>query len=130
MSFSLDLTNFIKKTKGNADIIIRKVGLDITKNIIKRTPIDTGRARANWQVGRTLSANQTEAKDKTGNNTTKKASEIINRMNAGGIFYIFNNLEYINRLEYGSSKQAPHGMVRITLKMYQRYIDAASKGLR
>ena len=54
MSFSLDLTKFIKKTKGNADVVVRKVGFDVTKNIIKRTPIDTGRAGANWQVGRTL----------------------------------------------------------------------------
>ena len=75
--------------------------------------------------------NQVEGFDKPGKKTIQNAKKFINNFNAGGIFYIFNNLEYINLLEYGSSrKQAPHGMVRITLEMYQRYIDTAVRGLK
>jgi hypothetical protein len=47
---------------------------------------------------------------------------MANRLEAGSIFYLTNNLPYGERLEYGYSKQAPSGMVRITLAEYEKIL--------
>ena len=44
--FNLDLAKFSKKTQLNLDIVARKVGFEIWNGVTKKTPVDTGRARA------------------------------------------------------------------------------------
>jgi hypothetical protein len=47
---------------------------------------------------------------------------------AGQETYIANNLPYIEELEYGSSKQAPAGMVRVNFARVQKNLaDAIAK---
>jgi hypothetical protein len=46
---------------------------------------------------------------------------------AGKVHFLTNNLPYALRLEYGWSKQAPHGMVGVTVKEYQQIVDKAVK---
>lgn len=63
----------------------------------RRTPIDTGTARSGWE------------------RFPPGLSE------PGTTQWIFNNVPYIVVLEYGSSRQAPEGMARITAaEMQQR----------
>lgn len=131
-SFAADLTKFVKKANGNIDKVVQKVGFDLARGVIKRTPVDTGRARANWQVGETMPAFAIDAKDntQTGSRAIKSAKDVIKHIKAGGVFYIANNVEYIRELEYGSSKQAPQGMMRITVKMYHQYLANAVRSLK
>lgn len=117
MSFSVDITKFVKKTNGNADKVMRKIVFDLTRNIIKRTPVDTGRARAAWQVGRSLP-------------TSGKGSQSTGWIHAGDVVYIANNVEYILALEYGHSTQAPHGMMRITALSFEKYLNSAVASLK
>ena len=79
---------------------VRKVFFTAVRDITKGTPVDTGRARNNWQG---------TAKDLPKNVLGKK-------------FILFNNMPYINKLEYGGhSQQAPKGWVRkAILKMRKR----------
>ena len=99
-SFSLDISKFVKKAPENANKIVKKVCFDIYENIKDRTPVDTGRARGGWNITEYVSMTR-----------------------------IFNNVEYIVVLEYGHSKQAPHGMVRITLREYQMYLKKHAAGI-
>lgn len=78
----------IERTEGPR--FLRRIGLSALSRIAKRTPVDTGRARAGWQ----MDDSQAES---------KLFVEVINRV------------PYIVFLEYGRSKQAPSGMVRISL---------------
>ncbi|TKD43805.1 hypothetical protein [Azotobacter chroococcum] len=39
MSFELDLRAFIEKAKGNADQVVKKVGIDILTSVINRSPV-------------------------------------------------------------------------------------------
>ena len=48
--FNLDLAKFSKKTQLNLDIVARKVGFEIWNGVTKKTPVDTGRARASWNL--------------------------------------------------------------------------------
>ena len=41
--FSADIQKFVDKAKGNIDIIVRKVSLDLFRKVIIKSPVDTGR---------------------------------------------------------------------------------------
>lgn len=115
MSFELDMRRFIAKAGKQADLGIRKVCLDITDGVIHDTPVDTGRARANWQAS--IDAPKTgtiETTDKQGDATVAQAAAFIAAA-PGRVFYLVNNLPYAVPLEYGSSAQSPGGMVRVNL---------------
>jgi len=115
VSFELDLRRFVAKAGKQADLGVRKVCLDITAGVIQDTPVDTGRARANWQASIDApEAGTLEAKDKQGSASAAKASASIAAA-PGRVFYLVNNLPYAVPLEYGSSAQSPGGMVRVNL---------------
>jgi hypothetical protein len=41
----------VEKTKADVNLVHRKVCLDLHKSLVMKSPVDTGRFRANWQVG-------------------------------------------------------------------------------
>lgn len=129
-TFSLDITKFAEKAKGRIDLVIRKVALDVSSRVIMRTPVDTGRARANWQPALGYMPNGTmEATDPIGAQTVAGVAGTVRTLKAGQTFYLANNLDYIRLLEYGHSKlQAPQGMLRVTLREYPGMVsDAVSE---
>ena len=75
-----------------------------------------GRFRANWQVGIGLmDTTTTEDTDAGGGKTLQRLSGEARRARAGNVVVISNSLPYAQRLENGWSKQAPSGMVRLTI---------------
>ncbi len=108
-SFDIDLKKLAEKMELSVDVVARKVALEVYSGITEKTPVDTGRAKANWNlsVGRpNLSVNMTARTPKQGQ--LKKGEGL-------GNIWIANNLPYISALENGHSKQAAQGMVAITL---------------
>jgi len=89
----------------------RKVLLDIDRRVVKRTPVDTGRARGNWLPAaenpdrRTLEVG--ESRD------TDPASMAID--SKFPVLYLSNNLPYIEKLENGHSSQVPIGFVKLSV---------------
>lgn len=77
-----------------------------------------GRFRANWQVGIGAKNEDTSAPpDKSGNSALSRGRAVINTWQVGGgTIYLTNSLPYAKPLEYGHSKQAPSGMVRLTVQ--------------
>jgi hypothetical protein len=79
--------------------------------------VDTGRASGNWFPA-------INSVDITTNDDSKKrdAREMVistgENLEMGDTFTLTNNLPYINGLEYGNSKQAPQGMVRINVAKF------------
>lgn len=132
MSFAADLRRFQMKADRESDRQIRQKIIAVVGGIIERTPVDSGRARGNWQatIG-APAAGPIERKDKTGT-VTKRAAQPAIRQATGNVFYLTNNLPYIAHLEFGLytqgpyaterttrdgySVQAPYGMVRLTIR--------------
>jgi hypothetical protein len=131
MTFNVDISKFVEKCGTKADQVVRKICLDLTSSIILKTPVDTGRARANWQTTLGAPATGTVAStDKGGAASITAASNAASKAK-GNVFWITNNLPYIAVLEYGLygegpntiggfSKQAPNGMVRISIRELER----------
>lgn len=113
--FALDMQKWIDKTKLRADTVVSKVLLDISTSIVLATPVDTGRARANWQFGvdvipdgvidsadaGKLRGDLRTSSGIVGSSSLVKLTQQIVQVKAGHIHYLVNNLPYINMLEYG-----------------------------
>lgn len=104
----------------NADEIVRKVALAADQTIVTATPIDTGRARANWQVGiGSAPAGTVEYSGGAGGSVSYAigaAQSVVTTYKGqpGGIWLV-NNLPYIQRLNEGWSAQAPAKFVEQAL---------------
>lgn len=126
MSFGGDIRAFSRKTGITFDKIVRKVCIDLTRDLVMLTPVDTGLARSNWFNGNTRITTVNEGTAmKSGAPSIAGAARFASTLKAGGVFYITNNLPYIMKLEYGSSTQAPSGMVRITAQRWQKIVNKA-----
>lgn len=136
-----DIHNFAKITEDKIEQIFRLSAIQLFKSVILKTPVDTGRARSNWQteIGKFSKGEIDHIK-----NNEALIADMINKVNEGTIaqgYFLANNLPYIQKLEYGGyplapkqgswdkkkkdfvikteggfSKQAPEGMVRISLE--------------
>jgi len=130
-TFTLQIGEFAAQAKENAQQVVRKVAGDALAKVVLRTPVDTGRARANWVTTYGNPSFVATAKvDKTGEGTILKGQGTIRRAPAGETIYILNSLPYAIPLEYGHSKQAPAGMVRVTVTEFQAFVDNAVRSLR
>ena len=116
--FTLDLTRFGKKTEQQMSQIVRKICLDLFTIIVTRSPVDTGRFRANNSINlNTLPSDSTLEIDKSGGMTLRKGNSALVSYNLGDTVFIYNNVEYAMYLEFGPhSKQAPSGVYRVSVE--------------
>lgn len=123
--FAVELEKFAKETEEKLKKAARAIALESYGRVVRRSPVDTGRFKANWGT----SVGQPGG---YGNGFSG-----IQQWNGEGSMFICNNMPYCLVLEYGSpvgekpwpgvgpktvesegrifSSQAPHGMVRLTV---------------
>lgn len=121
MSFSADLSKYAKRTKSDIGQAKRAIVFNVFREVIKKTPVDTGRAKANWFVSDDAPSLLVDArKDKSGldNIGVSSKAELDQITTKLGLDFLTNNLPYIERLEFGYSNQAPAGMLRSTLRQF------------
>ena len=125
MRMEFDTKKLTDKVNKNANVFIRKIVLDGMRRLIRESPVDTGRFKANWST----SINNMH-QDTTESTTIQfnKQSKDIRNYELGQTMYLHNNLQYAVPLEYGSSKQAPKGWIRNTANLMQKKFDEI-KGL-
>lgn len=129
-TFAIDVSRFVKKAKLDTDTVIRKVGADVLRSVVEKSPVDTGRFRANWIVAYYPSDEVMPGLDRSGVAAINRGLRTIQLfVPEKGELWFVNNLPYARRLEYGYSGQAPSGMVRITVLEFQRFVDAAVRSL-
>lgn len=139
-SFSLSLAEFAKAAPEQARTVVRKVSQEVLTKVVMRTPVGNpslwkskppagyvgGRLRANWHATFGAPSFQVTAeRDPAGTATIMRGTSTINRAYGDHDIYITNSLPYAIPVEYGHSKQAPVGMVRITVAEFQTYVDNA-----
>ena len=128
-SFALDVSKFAVKTGVALDAVARRVAFEVGNGVVLKTPVDTGRARANWIpcVG-SIPKGIVALTDKTGGGARSAMQSAVKEFGSGKIIYFANNLPYIQRLEDGWSKQAPAGMVHLTLLEVVTKFNSIVKG--
>jgi hypothetical protein len=99
----------------NADKTVRKVAMAIDQTVVMATPVDKGRARANWIAALDVPVTSpTEAQDPSGAAAIAQAASVVGQYDGdrNSEVHITNNLPYIGPLNDGSSRQAPKNFVQ------------------
>lgn len=129
--FTLDVAAFVEKAKKNPETVVRAVSLKLFSAIIKSSPVDTGRFRNNWQTtGQAPATGLIAGVDPTGNKAVNSAATFITNSPVWNTFTLTNNLPYAERLEYGWSKQAPIGMVRVNIARFNSLLAEEAAKVR
>src|SRR3990167_3613875 len=98
LAFKLALRDEVDvQVKRNPLLFKQFLALEVLTGIVRRTPVDTGRARANWQVSRKIpQAVILRSVDKAaGFPTIQKGKRVIDQSRAGEDIWICNDLPYI-----------------------------------
>ena len=110
----------IASVSKNGGKFVRKIALDGMSSLVRQTPVDTGRAKANW--GTSVGSIGVGTTEDTVANITKQV-KAISQYKLGQTMFLFNNLPYMLALDAGSSKQAPTGWIRNTALLMQRKLN-------
>lgn len=115
--FAIELDKVFKEqVEDVAILILQKVAMEGLSRVVLKSPVDTGRFRGNWTVSiDQRSGVATDAKDKNGNQTIAAGSSVITGITDLRVVWLENNLPYAERIENGWSKQAPAGVVALTV---------------
>lgn len=138
-SFAASLKDYARKTGESLDDITREVVLEIGTRLVMRSPVGDGnlwvdpppagyvggRFRANWQYGfNAIPSGALPDIDPSGQASIARMRPTV----TAGVHYIANNLPYAQRLEDGWSRQAPAGMVGLTVIEFKGIVTDASAG--
>lgn len=139
--WSIPLDQFAAKVKLDLETVARKATLDVFGAVVLKSPVDSGRFRANTNVSYGAPDQTVTASTNAGRAQTELAK--IMSLPVGGVMYITNALPYAAVLEYGGypnppknptgktaggySIQAPKGMFRISALEFNDYVKKAIK---
>lgn len=114
MGFSEDLNKFVGFTREQGGAVMRKIALEVFVGVVRRTPVDTGRARGSWNLDINQVNKGTGEFDPAAAigapPSPARMGQVVAKLATvgwGDEIYISNNLPYIKPLEDGHSKQAP-----------------------
>lgn len=137
--WSIPLDQLAAKVQLDLETVARKSTLDVFTAVVLKSPVDTGRFRANWNVSQ--GAPDATVTDSTDKGRAQTEVNKVQTLPVGGVTYLSNSLPYAQVLEYGLypnppksptgktvdgfSKQAPQGMVRLSALEYNDYVKKA-----
>lgn len=125
MSFSEEMAAAKEQVLETTNELKQAAALELFSSVILATPVDTGRARGNWQCSTDRpNLTTTDKQDKSGRETIRNMINKVNSSELESSLYLTNNLPYAVPLENGSSKQAPQGMVRKNLARIKALLRA------
>jgi len=135
------VTKFIKQSGISARTVIKKTGADLLRNIIRpepygKHPVLTGRARAGWYLSMKAlgvrSSLDSGLRAPSQVTLGKSEGNYIDKLSGESTMYIMliNSVDYYIYLEYGHSKSAPYGMVRVSVrKMTYKFAKDLRSGI-
>lgn len=133
--FSKQLFVFAKNTDVALKKMIRRIALDLQNRVIEKTPVRSGFARASWNISvnkpdTTVPVSETIKRNREKGTTI---SEHRGKRGRGALadfnpytdtIFINNSAPYILDLEAGHSRQAPAGMLLVSLAEIEAEIES------
>jgi hypothetical protein len=126
------MKKFGELTEDKIGLVIQKVGMDLLRGVVMLTPVDTGRARANWQasIGSPITTElpwEGGGKSAATQAALSQGEAAVGKVKGDAALFLSNNVPYIEALEWGHSGQAPDGMVRKTIERFPYLVEEAAK---
>jgi hypothetical protein len=123
--FSIDLTRWgTSLEKEQAPQFIRKIALELLKKVTMKSPVDTGRFRANWMVG--IGGADETTTESTVNDAMMRGSIVLTGYKTLKQIHLSNNLPYAAALEHGHSQQAPLGVAEISVEEIEAHFNGGA----
>jgi hypothetical protein len=116
----------VEKVIADTDETRRAISLELLSSVVLDTPLDTGRAKGNWQAGDSVISGEVNRLGDSG--ALEDINKTVSASNGDDTIFMTNNLPYIKRLEDGHSQnQAPQGMVKRNLARVARIVREKTK---
>lgn len=123
--FSIDLTRWgVSLEKEQAPKFIRKIALDLLKKITVKSPVKTGRFKANWMTG--IGGADETTTESTVDDAVMRGAIILSAYRDLKQIHISNNLPYAAALEHGHSMQAPLGVAEISVAEIEAHFNGGA----
>ena len=117
--FNQHIKDFNRKTNVSTEKVIKKFAFDLLKGIITKMPVKFGQARAGWYAAfETLggSGPHTGTPEESKGRTQGSFTDHTQGTFKDKWIEIINGVEHVIWLEYGWSKQAPLGVIRVSMR--------------
>lgn len=120
-SVQLQLQRIADKTGENMRTLIRETNVELSSQIVQSTPVRDGYLRGGWVAQNDGEPSKSPLrKDKSGALALNMVSAVASQTDIGEEYFFVNALPYAKRIEDGwSKKQAPQGMVKISIREIQ-----------
>lgn len=135
-SFSQQIRQFRVDFSTLSHTVARIATLKLFGRIVKVSPVDTGRFRANWFATIGTASSQTDLNSRgTVDAVNRRIEAVVIGASTASVFWLTNNLPYAETLEFGLypgdgpktvggfSTQAPAGVVRVTALEFSRILE-------
>ncbi len=110
-----DAAKAVKEVKVDLTHCYRETLYDIGDSLVFFTPLKTGLASSNWNVGKgRISTVRNPKEGLKGTASLQAIGSQVSSINLGDTAIFSNPVEYIDDLELGTSRQAPAGMITPT----------------
>ena len=142
-SFDDQVRAFARRANMSVEKTVKGTAIKLFSAVIKSSPVDTGRFRANWTAaGVQPSTVTTDMTDKSGSAATGAMVNYINSAKGQTVFTLAINLPYAHVIEYGGypgdgpntvggfSKQAPQGCVRVNVARFEAILEEQARANR
>lgn len=146
--FRRNFQKLIKRAKDKARDVCVEGALSMANGMVEKCPVDTGRLKNNWFPGlNTADKSITGGADPSGAGSIARIQAGLEGFKVGQKIFITNSLPYARVIEMGLygkppgnangpktvggfSKQAPAGMVRLTVQEYGQKIRKVVEQLK
>lgn len=113
--FQRRITKIARDAESNATRLPARVALTFVATVARGTPIKTGKAQGNWQVGigRPMLRQIHDPTRFGAERAIQVAQNKLQTYKGNANIHVTNNLPYIGALNRGHSKQAPEGFIEM-----------------
>jgi hypothetical protein len=122
------LARLARYVDSESGIAVEEAALKTWDEAVRKTPVQTGRARAGWHLSSRAGRDRPPVYEDVSGNDPRYRPERPRVSGGERELHLYNNVEYILFLEFGSSRQAPQGILRSALMRRRRELaDAAGR---
>lgn len=122
------IKEFARLFREENDFIMQEATKRVSNSLVRLSPVDEGEFVADWDVSLSGWPSDTEQPDDPGKTKTRKRlQDVLKRLRYGMAAFFENNDPVAVRLEFGYSKQAPQGVVRLTTRKWRGFVKGAGR---
>lgn len=122
-SFKADISAWAVKNADRMEALARQTALEVSTQVVVKTPVDTGFLRSSWQpsIGSPKAGPAASA--------GPDVSLTVSNLKPGDTYWMTNNASYARFVEFGTSKMAGRFFLTDTVTRWKSIVAKVAKRL-